>query len=119
MIKDIGKKVSAEDAAKPIRVGNKSDIKHIYVATPVHDQVSIHFTESVLDFQKYCFKNKLKVGKINVEENRTTASEFGIRGIPTLLLFQHGEMLADHVGAPSLEGLIEFIEKNITKEDSN
>ena len=60
MIKDIGQKVDREGAAKPIWIG-KSSVPHIYVATPVHDQVSIHFTQSILDFQKYCFQNKLKV----------------------------------------------------------
>jgi hypothetical protein len=60
MIKDIGQKVNREGAAKPIWLG-KSSVPHIYVATPVHDQVSIHFTQSILDFQKYCFQNKLKV----------------------------------------------------------
>ena len=57
MIKDIGQKVDREGAAKPLWIG-KSSVPHIYVATPVHDQVSIHFTQSVLDFQKYCFQNK-------------------------------------------------------------
>jgi len=53
------------------------------------------------------------IGKLNVDENAETAPKYGIRGIPTLLLFKDGHVKATKVGALSKTQLNEFIEANI------
>jgi len=53
------------------------------------------------------------IGKLNVDENAETAPKYGIRGIPTLLLFKDGQVKATKVGALSKTQLNEFIEANI------
>ncbi|MDI6808827.1 MAG: thioredoxin [Candidatus Eisenbacteria bacterium] len=56
-------------------------------------------------------KGKIKVGKINVDENALTASKYGVRGIPTLLLFKGGEIAAQKVGAASKVELVKMVEQ--------
>jgi len=53
------------------------------------------------------------IGKINVDENSQTATKFGIRGIPTLMLFKNGEAIGTQVGALSKNDLEKFITVNI------
>ena len=53
------------------------------------------------------------IGKINVDENSQTAPKFGIRGIPTLMLFKNGEAIGTQVGALSKNDLEKFIADNI------
>jgi len=53
------------------------------------------------------------IGKINVDENSQTATKFGIRGIPTLMLFKNGESIGTQVGALSKNDLEKFIADNI------
>ena len=50
--------------------------------------------------------------KVNVDENREIAAEYGIRGIPTLLLFKNGELAASHVGEISKPELEKFINEH-------
>ena len=56
---------------------------------------------------------KLKVVKLNVDENPGTPPKFGIRGIPTLLLFKGGNVEAQKVGALSKSQLTAFIDSNL------
>ena len=53
------------------------------------------------------------IGKLNVDENSQTPPKYGIRGIPTLMLFKNGEAVGTQVGAVSKSDLIKFIEENI------
>ncbi len=53
------------------------------------------------------------VAKLNVDENQETASKFGIRGIPTLMLFKDGQVAATKVGALSKSQLTEFLNSAI------
>ncbi|MCC9266168.1 thioredoxin TrxA, partial [Bacillus velezensis] len=55
------------------------------------------------------FEGKLTVTKLNIDENPATAPKYGIRGIPTLLLFKNGEVAATKVGALSKGQLKEFL----------
>jgi len=55
----------------------------------------------------------VKIGKLNIDQNAATAPKFGIRGIPTLLLFKEGQVAATKVGALSKTQLVEFINENI------
>ena len=56
---------------------------------------------------------KVLIGKLNVDENSQTPPKYGIRGIPTLMLFKNGEAVGTQVGALSKSDLIKFIEDNI------
>ena len=56
---------------------------------------------------------KVLIGKLNVDENSQTPPKYGIRGIPTLMLFKDGNAVWTQVGAVSKADLIKFIEDNI------
>ncbi len=56
------------------------------------------------------YAGKLKVAKVNVDENQETAAKFGIRGIPTLMLFKNGQVSATKVGALSKSQLTAFLD---------
>lgn len=56
------------------------------------------------------YQDKLTIGKINTDENRNTPSQFGIRGIPTMMLFKNGELIATKVGAVTKSQLLSFLE---------
>ena len=68
---------------------------------PVLDEVASHYA------------GKLKVCKVDVDANPDIPGKFGIRGIPTLILFKNGNAEATKVGALSKSQLMEFIEENI------
>ena len=59
------------------------------------------------------FKDKIKVCKMDVDANRETAAEFGIRSIPTLMIFENGELIGTEIGALSKLQLDEFIRSKI------
>ncbi|MBI6549530.1 thioredoxin TrxA [Xenorhabdus lircayensis] len=59
------------------------------------------------------YAGKLTVVKLNVDDNTETAPKFGIRGIPTLILFKDGEKVATKVGALSKTQLKEFLEQHL------
>ena len=56
---------------------------------------------------------KLSVVKINVDDNKEVATQFGVRGIPTLLLFKNGELADTHVGMASIQQLEAFVNNHI------
>ena len=57
--------------------------------------------------------DKVLIGKLNVDENSQTPPKYGIRGIPTLMLFKDGSVVGTKVGAVSKADLMKFIEDNI------
>lgn len=59
------------------------------------------------------YEGRLKVCKLNIDENAETAPKFGIRGIPTLMIFKGGNVEATKVGALSKSQLTAFIDANI------
>ena len=59
------------------------------------------------------YAGKVTVAKLNVDENQKTSSDFGIRGIPTLMLFKDGKVAATKVGALSKSQLTEFLNSAI------
>ena len=59
------------------------------------------------------YAGKVTIGKLNIDENSATPPKFGIRGIPTLLLFKDGKVVATKVGALSKSQLVEFLDANI------
>ncbi|MGX5914691.1 thioredoxin TrxA [Aliidiomarina sp. Khilg15.8] len=67
----------------------------------------------ILDDMADDFDGKLKIGKLNVDHNNETPPKYGIRGIPTLLLFKGGEVVGTKVGAMSKAQLSEFINEHV------
>lgn len=59
------------------------------------------------------YENKLKVAKLNVDENSNTPPKYGVRGIPTLILFKEGAEVSRKVGALSKSQLTAFIDSNL------
>ena len=59
------------------------------------------------------YSDKITIGKLDVDENPETAGKFQIRGIPTMLLFNNGELIDTKVGMSSKADLTEWIDKNI------
>jgi thioredoxin 1 len=68
---------------------------------PILDEVAAEYGE------------RLKIAKINVDENQLVPAKFGIRGIPTLMLFKNGNVEATRVGALSKSQLTAFLDSNI------
>jgi thioredoxin 1 len=59
------------------------------------------------------YASKLKVAKLNIDDNQATPGKFGIRGIPTLMLFKNGAVEATKVGALSKSQLTAFLDGNL------
>lgn len=59
------------------------------------------------------YADRLKVAKLNIDENPNTPPKFGIRSIPTLMLFKNGTVHAQKLGAMSKTQLTEFLESNL------
>ena len=59
------------------------------------------------------YAGKVVIAKMNVDENRDVPAKFGIRGIPTLILFKNGTVEAQKVGALSKSQLAAFLEQNL------
>jgi len=59
------------------------------------------------------YSGKLKIAKLNIDDNPDTPPAYGIRGIPTLMLFKNGEVEATKVGAVSKSQLTAFIDSNL------
>jgi thioredoxin 1 len=67
----------------------------------------------ILDEVAAGYGDKLQVTKMNVDENREIPAKFGIRGIPTLMLFKNGQLAATKVGAMSKAQLTAFIDQQL------
>ena len=67
----------------------------------------------ILDDVAAEYQDKLKVVKINIDENEQTPAQFGVRGIPTLMVFKNGQNVATKVGALAKGQLLAFIDASI------
>ncbi len=67
----------------------------------------------ILDDISSQYAGRLKVAKINIDDNPTTPANFAVRGIPTLMLFKNGSVEATKVGALSKSQLIAFIDSHL------
>ncbi|AEG02684.1 MULTISPECIES: thioredoxin TrxA [Methylomonas] len=67
----------------------------------------------VLDEVAAEYQGKLTIAKLNIDENPKTPQHYGVRGIPTLMLFKGGEVEATKVGALTKSQLTAFIDSNI------
>ena len=59
------------------------------------------------------FKDSVKIMKLNVDENQKTASDYGVRSIPTLILFKEGKVLDTLIGLVPKTRLEEFVKKSL------
>lgn len=67
----------------------------------------------VLDTVAEEFTDKLVVAKLNIDDNPQTPQKYGVRGIPTLMIFKNGEVEGTKVGALSKSQLVEFINNHL------
>ena len=67
----------------------------------------------ILDEVSKDYDGRLQIAKLNVDENRDVPAKFGIRGIPTLMLFKGGQLAATKVGAMSKAQLTAFIDQQL------
>jgi thioredoxin 1 len=67
----------------------------------------------ILDDVSKDYQGRLHVAKMNVDENRDVPAKFGIRGIPTLMIFKGGQLAATKVGALSKAQLAAFIDEHL------
>jgi thioredoxin 1 len=67
----------------------------------------------ILDEIAEAYTGKLKVAKLDIDNNAETPPKFGIRGIPTLMLFKDGTVVATKVGALSKSQLTAFIDSSL------
>ena len=68
---------------------------------PILDEVASEYTD------------RLQIAKLNVDENQSTPAKFGVRGIPTLILFKNGAVAAQKVGALSKSQLAAFLDSHL------
>ena len=67
----------------------------------------------ILDEVAKDYGDRLQIAKLNVDENQSTPVKFGVRGIPTLILFKNGAMAAQKVGALSKSQLTAFLDSHL------
>ena len=67
----------------------------------------------ILDEVATTYEGKLQITKMNVDDNRDIPAQFGIRGIPTLMIFKGGQLAATKVGAMSKSQLTAFIDQQL------
>ena len=67
----------------------------------------------ILDEVSESYKGKVQIAKMNVDENREIPAKFGIRGIPTLMLFKDGQLAATKVGAMTKSQMIAFVDQHL------
>src|SRR5690625_2773239 len=67
----------------------------------------------ILDEAANDYQNRVTIAKVNVDENPDTAAKYGVRGIPTLMLFKNGEVSETKVGALSKTHLYQFLDESL------
>lgn len=69
----------------------------------------------ILDEVASAYSDRLQIVKLNVDENTEIPQKYGVRGIPTLLLFKNGTLEGTHVGALSKSQLTAFLDKHLAE----
>ncbi|MEA2006034.1 MAG: thioredoxin [Acidobacteriota bacterium] len=72
-----------------------------------------HMVTPTLEYLAQNYNDKMKVAKLNVDENMITTSKYGVMSIPTLLLFKNGEVAENIVGAVPQDKIIEILSKHL------
>ena len=68
---------------------------------------------SALDELATAYEGKLQIVKMNIDENTATPARFGIRGIPTLMVFKNGQLAATKVGAMTKAQMTALVEQHV------
>ncbi|MBF0624316.1 MAG: thioredoxin TrxA [Magnetococcales bacterium] len=68
----------------------------------------------ILDSLASQYAGKLKVAKLNIDENPNTPGRYGVRGIPTLMIFKGGQIAASKIGALPKTQLFQWVEQNLS-----
>jgi thioredoxin 1 len=121
--------MSAEIKQAPATTAAKAEIKHVSDATFEKDVLQSQTPVLVDYWAEWCgpckmiapvledlardYAGKLTVAKLDIDANPGTTSQFGIRGIPTLILFKGGKAHAQKVGALSKSQLAAFVDSNL------
>ena len=67
----------------------------------------------ILDEVAESYSDKVKIAKVDVDQNAQISAKYNIRGIPTLMLFREGQIIATHTGALNKTQLTDFIDSNL------
>jgi thioredoxin 1 len=67
----------------------------------------------LLDDVADAYSDKLSIAKLNIDDNMETPQRYGVRGVPTLMLFKNGEIVGQKVGLMSKAQLTAFLDQNI------
>lgn len=78
-----------------------------------HHGAACKMIAPILDDVAAEYQGRLKIVKINIDENEQTPAQFGVRGIPTLMVFKGGENVATKVGALAKGQLVAFVDASI------
>ena len=70
----------------------------------------------ILDDLANEYDGKVQICKLNVDDNEETPARYGVKGIPTFIFFQNGQMKDKIVGATFKSGFVSFIQKNLDNE---
>jgi thioredoxin 1 len=101
-ITDANFKAEVLDAKTPVLVDYWAEwCGPCTIVAPILDQIADEYA------------GKLKIAKLNIDDNPATAPRYGIRGIPTLMIFKNGNVEATKVGALSKSQLTAFIDESI------
>jgi thioredoxin 1 len=73
----------------------------------------------ILDELAQQYQGKLRIAKINIDHNQKTPRNYGVRGIPTLMVFKNGKVEATQIGAVNKGALTQLIDKAIAQPASN
>jgi len=73
----------------------------------------------ILDELAQQYEGKLRIAKINIDHNQKTPRNYGVRGIPTLMVFKNGKVEATQIGAVSKGALTQLIDKAIAQTAGN
>ncbi len=101
-VSDASFKSDVLDASKPVLVDYWAEwCGPCKMIAPILDEVSKDYD------------GRPQIAKMNVDDNREVPAKFGIRGIPTLMIFKNGQLAATKVGALSKAQLTAFIDQNL------